>query len=351
MNGPKSSRETKPARVAVIIVNYKSAALTLDALRSLESEWLSPRLELSAIVVENNSGDGPALRAGLSGMRGVELIEAPRNGGFAYGNNLALRHLLAREPKPDYFLLLNPDTRPAPGAVTHLVRFLAEHPQAGIAGSSLQNADGSEWPFAFRFPSLFGEIEQGLRWGVASKLLSRWVVARRMGAAPELVDWLPGAALMLKRELVETVGGMDERYFLYYEETDYCMKARRAGFTCWYVPQSRVMHISGQSTGVTGRARPRRFPGYWFESRRRYFTKNHGVAYAAFSDVAFVASAGLGWLKDRVQGREDETALFAYDVLRYSPLFEHNRYCAPEQGFAPEPAAPVPVTAAATANR
>lgn len=331
---PDSSRTS----VLVIIVNYKSAALTLKCIDSLGVEREDPSLDLSIVVVENSSGDIMALRKGLETRPPVHLIDAPRNGGFAYGNNLGFQYGFSQENTPDYFFMLNPDTEVRPGAVSALCRFMKERPQVGMAGSALENADGSDWPIAFRFPTLLGELEQGLRLGVVSKLLERWQVARTMSMNSEEVDWLPGAAILVSREVIEDIGGLDEQYFLYYEETDFCMKAKRAGYSIWYVPESRVMHISGQSTGVTTpEGEESRHPGYWFESRRRFFSKNYGMPYAAASDLVFATFAGLGWLKSKLQRRPDTALWHLYDVMRHSPVVgSRNRDCKPEQTFRPK---------------
>lgn len=278
--------------VLVVIVNYRTTRLTINSLRALEAE-VERDPSIRVAVVENASGDAEELAAairelGFSGW--AELIVSPHNGGYAYGNNLAVRKALASSTRPDFFLLLNPDTEVRPGAVRALVEFMLPRPTVGITGSCLENPDGTVFGTAFRFPSAISELTRGMRLGVVSKLLDRWVVPLKMGNEPEQVDWLPGASMMVRREVFEQVGLMDEEYFLYYEETDFCLQARRAGFTCWYVPQSRVMHVAGQSTGVTDRTGPpRRRPRYLFDSRRRYFVKNHGRLYAALADAAWLS--------------------------------------------------------------
>ena len=147
----------KVLKVAVVIVTYRSAALTLDCLRSLQSERRHPAYQLKVVVVDNASGDYPAIAEGVA-REGwgdwVSLVEAPRNGGFAYGNNVGFAHA-ERLYQPDYFHMLNPDTRVKPGAVGALLAFLEHKPGAGIAGSSFENGDGSDWPIAFRFPGNF----------------------------------------------------------------------------------------------------------------------------------------------------------------------------------------------------
>lgn len=125
---------------------------------------------------------------------------------------------------------------------------------------------------------------------------------------------------MIRRPVFESIGLMDEEYFLYYEETDFCLQAKRAGWSCWYVPDSKVMHIAGQSTGVTDReGPPKRRPQYVFDSRRRYFVKNHGWLYAALADLAWSIGFGLWRLRRLVQRKPDtDPPYLLVDSLRNS---------------------------------
>ena len=212
-------------------------------------------------------------------------------------------------------------------ALRALVEFMMERPRVGIAGSSLEEADGAPWPYAFRFPSFWSELDEGVRLGIFSRLLSEHTVARKMSNVPERVDWLPGASMMVRREVFEKIGLMDEDYFLYFEETDFCLQAARAGFETWYVPASRIMHIAGQSTGVTGKQNvARRLPGYWFESRTRYFLKNHGRLYGSVTDLAR-AVGFVSWRARRlVQRKPDEDPpKFLRDFLRHSSALNFRR--------------------------
>jgi N-acetylglucosaminyl-diphospho-decaprenol L-rhamnosyltransferase len=316
----------RPIAVAVAIVSYKSAALTIDCLQSIESERNRPGVSINAVVVDNASGDTPAIAQALeanSWSSWVTLVTAPRNGGFAYGNNLAIRRAKA-DGSPDYFLLLNPDTQVRHGAIDALVRFLENHPAVGIAGSSFENPDGSDWPIAFRFPSMMSEIESGLELGLATRLLRRWVVPVQM-TVPQPIDWVPGASMMIRPAVLEEIGGFDENYFLYFEETDFCFRAKKAGFPTWYVPESRVMHIAGQSTKVTERnVPPRRLPSYWFESRRRYFRATHGTVHAITIDMAAILAHSAGSLKRLLQGRTG-VPHFLRDLIVQSVLWPGNR--------------------------
>jgi GT2 family glycosyltransferase len=315
--------------VVVVIVTYKSAQLTINCLRSLESERVVSRCTISAIVVDNASGDLEQI-AEFSAAHGwsswLTLIAAPANGGFAYGNNLGISRAY-EGGAPSYFFLLNPDTEVRSGAIDTLVEFLDQHPDVGIVGSAIENPDGSDWPIAFRFPGLLSEISSGVEWSVLSRFLKRWEVAQSMGKFAQQTDWICGAAMMIRPAVFETVGCLDENYFLYFEETDLCFRAKEAGFSTWYVPASRVMHIVGQSTQVTDRKLPnRRLPSYWFESRRRYFLVHHGLVGAIMIDVACVVAQALGWIKRRMMGRKQSiTPYYIRDIIEHSVIWPRNR--------------------------
>lgn len=327
--------------VAIVIVSFRSAALTIECLRSVQNERAAPGPSIRAIVVDNASGDLPAIARAIeeNGWSSwATAILAPTNGGFAYGNNLGVRLALERQPA-DYFLLLNPDTQVRPGAIAALAAFLESHAEVGVAGSSFENPDGSEWPIAFRFPTLASEFCSALDLGPVTRMLGRWRVARHMSRTPEPVDWICGASMMIRPEVLRAIGGFDESYFLYFEETDFCLRARRAGFSTWYVPASRVMHVAGQSTGVTVRnTRPKRLPQYWFESRRRYYVMAFGVGRAMAIDLLVLLTYPIGWSKRLILGRfRASVPHFWRDLLRSSVLWRRNRRFAPVRATAVEP--------------
>jgi hypothetical protein len=319
--------------VWVVSVSYRSARLMIECLRSLETERSTPGVNLRLVIVDNASGDFPALARAVeeNGWHAwVGLIPAPRNGGFAYGNNLGIRAAL--EGGADYLLLLNPDTQVRPGAIGSLVTFLRSRPDVAIAGTSFENLDGTEWPMAFRFPSIGTEFCAALALGFVTRLLGDRTVARRMPPVAQQVDWVSGAAMMIRPQVVRSIGGLDENYFLYFEETDFCFRARRAGFATWYFPQSRVMHIMGQSTDVITEtwSELKRLPAYWFESRRRYLAVTLGAPAAMLADVLVLASYPIGLLKRILLGRT-HTAVPHYlrDLWRHSILRPRNRRLPP----------------------
>ncbi|NOW46444.1 hypothetical protein FHW96_002604 [Novosphingobium sp. SG751A] len=313
------------ARLMIVIVNYRTPLLVVDCLASLAPEILTFR-STKVVIVDNCSSDGSAhIIAAAIIERGwsewTELVRAPINGGFAYGNNLAFLMALSLDTPPDLFWMLNPDTRVYPGALRAFLEFFDRHPTAGIAGGQLFEGDGSPWPFAFRFPSALSEIERGACLGPVTKLLDRHKVPRVMEPRAQPVDWVCGANMVVRRDTLLTARLMDENYFLYFEETDFCLNARRDGWECWYLPTACVMHIAGQSTGLTG-SRAKRIPPYWFHARRRYFIVNHGRLYAILADLSWLTGHLLWRVLRRFRTRrEDNVPFLLRDFLKGSALF------------------------------
>jgi GT2 family glycosyltransferase len=280
------------------------------------------------VVVDNASGDGSAdALARAVRDRGwgawAEVLPLAHNGGFAAGNNVALRPILTGPRPPAYLWLLNPDTVIRPGAGRALAAFLDRHPRAGLAGSRLEDPDGTPQRSAFRFPGVASEWEAGVRLGAVSRLLSRRLVAPPVRAQAHEADWLSGASLMVRRQVFEQVGLFDEGFFLYYEELDLCRRARRAGWRCWYVPDSRVIHLVSRSTGLPDHKAPpaRPMPAYWFASRRRYFAKQGRPLDALCADIAWAVGFASWRLRRRVQRKPDpDPPGLLGDFVRYNFL-------------------------------
>ncbi|MBE9164930.1 glycosyltransferase family 2 protein [Microcoleus sp. S36b_A3] len=305
-----ASEPNQPYPLLVVIVNYRTSSLTIDCLRSLVTEVRS--LPGTRVVVgDNASGDNsteeiPAAIATFGWSEWASFVPLERNGGFAYGNNALIRPALESTNPPPYILLLNPDTVVRPGALKALVDFMDSNPEAGIAGSRLEDPDGTPQQSAFRFHNLLTELDFGWRTGLLSKLLANWAVAPPISQEICQTDWVAGASMIVRREVFEKIGLMDEAYFMYCEEMDFCLQANKAGWSCWYVPESRVVHLVGQSSGVTDTKKPpKRLPQYWFDSRRRYFLKNYGLVYTALTDVSWASGFGVWRLRRVLQGKPD----------------------------------------------
>jgi N-acetylglucosaminyl-diphospho-decaprenol L-rhamnosyltransferase len=313
-------------KVLAIIVNHRRPELVVQGLESLAEE-LGALGGGSRVVVTDASGDGSDDKiAAAIAERGygswATLMRLPKNGGYGYANNQAIMAALASPDPPEYFYLLNPDAYVHPGAVQELVRFMEQRPDVGLAGSRQEQPDGSINRSAFRFPSVKSELIQGSRLGVLKKLFREAEIAPPPTETAAPADWLSGASLLVRRQVFEKAGLFDDTFFLYYEETDLCLRARRLGFRCWYVPSSRVVHLEGQSTGVTDwRAAPQRMPRYWFESRRHYFTKNYGPLTKHMADVAWTVGFVSWRARRKLQGKtDDDPPHLLSDFVRFNFL-------------------------------
>jgi len=283
-------------RLLVIVLNYRTAEMSLRALRAALADL--PRGG-EIVVVDNASGDesDAVLRAAIAAEGWhprVRLVVSPVNGGFGAGNNLGIAAGMSDGTAPDFVFLVNSDAFVDPGATQTLVDHMIAHPDAGFAGSHVRGEDGQTHHTAFRFPSIASEFEGAARLGVISRVLSARSVPLPIPAQTTKVDWVAGAAVMMRMSMLDRIGLFDEAYFLYFEETELLLRGARAGWQTWYVPQSRVVHIGSVTTGMK---QWQRMPSYWYDSRKRYFTKNHGRAYAACALLAHLAGGGLHRLR------------------------------------------------------
>lgn len=320
------SGQSRPATVAIALVNYCTRDLTVDCLRSLEAE-IAQWSGCEVVVTDNASPDdsGAQIAQAIEDngwSRWARVLAMPKNGGFSYGNNAAIREQLAKSNPPDYVWLLNTDTIVRPGALQVLVDFMEKNPKVGLSGSRLEHPDGMRQCSAFRFHSLASEFEASVNVGPVTRLLKSKMVAPPLSDEASRYDWLSGASLLIRMDVFRDIGLMDEEYFLYFEEVDFCLRAAKHGWSCWYVPESRIIHLVGKSTGVTDAAKQRkRRAAYWFQSRRRYFIKHHGLIYAALADLVLGVGTTLSMLRHAVEGKASAVPQhFLQDLARQSAL-------------------------------
>ena len=307
-----------------IIVNYKTAPLAVRAAESLLDAGKKLSDHNFTTIVDNNSQDGSVdvltdwVRQ-RSLQETVRVIASDRNGGYGYGNNLSLRIGLESQPRPDYFYLLNPDAFPERDAVSKLVDYLDQHRDVGIAGSFVQGTDGCPHKTAFRFPTVQSEFESTISLGIVTRLLKNYVVWPPIPTRAGPTQWVAGVSMMIRREVLEEIGLFDEEFFLYFEEVDLCRRARQAGWSTHYVPESVVAHVGSASTGYQQTDRP--MPRWWFDSRRHYFQKTHGRGYLWAANMARVAGMSLGELKAFLQRKPSNRHVhFFGDFLKHSVL-------------------------------
>ncbi|MBU3029966.1 glycosyltransferase family 2 protein [Paracoccus marinaquae] len=284
------------ASLLTVILNWRTAEMTLRSAEAAVAAMAG--IEGAIVIVDNDSGDGSEdrLRRAVAdrGWDRVRVIQSGRNGGFGAGNNVGIRAGLPDGLRPDYVYLLNSDAFPAPDAIRILLDHLEGHPRTGMAGSYIHGTDDVPHVTCFRFHSIASEFEGAAQTGPISKLLSHAIIPQPFPAKPTKMDWVAGASLMMRQDMLDQIGLFDEAYFLYYEETDLCLRAIRAGWQTDYIPASRVAHVGSASTGMKTWTRT---PGYWFDSRWRYFRKNHGLATAVAATLAQLAGLGINRLR------------------------------------------------------
>ena len=294
-------------RLLVIIVNYRTGQYVCQCLDSILPQ-IDPRQD-KVIVVDNDSQDDscPIIEKYIQRLddKAPLLLAEKENGGFAAGNNRALQYILATTQQyPDFVLLLNPDTQVLHHGISVLLDFMQEHPHVGIAGSRIEQQDGQPQCSCFHFHSISSEILSALRIGWLNRRLAHKNVVIGVPSQSQQVDWVAGAAMLVRGQVFADIGLMDKNYFLYFEETDFCLAARQAGWPCWYVPASRVIHYVGKSTGiVSGNNRKR--PSYWFKARQYYFLKNHGVIYTILTDISWGIAFAIWRVRRRLQRLPD----------------------------------------------
>lgn len=310
------------AQIAVIIVNYGTADLALEAAASvLARDHGDHSVELH--LVDNASPDGDAARiaeeiAARGWQDALHFHAETENHGFGRGNNVVLKALAARPAPPDYVFLLNPDATLDNETLAELADFLDAHPKAGAAGAQIcKPGDPEPVTAAFRFHSLATVTVAAINFGPISQLFPKARVALRPTAEACEVDWIAGAAVMGRFQAWQEADFFDPDYFLYFEEADLMLRTTRAGWQNWYVPAARALHAEGQATGVkSGGGERRRRPAYLYGSWRMYFAKNHGRAYALLAAVLWLLGGVLGTVLARLRGKPPGMPLnYAGDIF------------------------------------
>ena len=273
--------------LSVVIVHYKARDLLLECLAALAPDL--SRLESETVVVDNDSRDG-APEALAARFPAVRVIANRENAGYARAVNQGIR-----ETKGEFVLVMNPDCSPHAGAVRTLLDYLRDHPRTAIAGPRLLRADGAIEHSARGFPDpftfLFNRYSLLTRLFPNNRFSRRYLLSDWDHLSERDVDWLSGAFLMVRRAAIAQVGGMDEAFFMFNEDVDWCRRMKLAGWANVYVPGAQVVHHVGAS-------RTRVAPRVIFERHRgmiHYFHKHHPTnpALAALADALIMARAGV----------------------------------------------------------
>ena len=255
--------------VSIVVVNWN----TRDILRQcLQAVLRTCGVTYEVWVVDNGSADGSADMV-CSEFPDINLISNQENAGFAKANNQVLRICRGR-----YALLLNSDAFMLPDALARLVAFMDQSHNTGAVGPCYANLDGSFQASYADFPTLTNEIIRCS--GVSRLLLNKHFPSHEPADSQtnRAVDWIPGTCLLVRVSAMADVGLLDEGYFFYYEEVDWCYRMRQKGWSVWYLSEVVVRHGLGQSSRKVSAA------SLWhlYRGRVRYFAKHHGSFQASF---------------------------------------------------------------------
>ena len=278
---PSTTHHSPPTPdLSIIIVSWNVRDLLRDCLRSVFENVGALRLEV--IVVDSASADGSAEMV-ADEFPQVVLVACDENVGFPKGNNIGMGRASGR-----YLLLLNPDTVVIEDALPKCIAYIEQHPQVGVVGAQLLNDDLTVQSSRRRFPTLWTGIFEStwLQPYAPQALLREYYVEDVDDGATAAVDWVMGAFMLTRREIFESVGGMDEAYFMYSEELDWCRRIKTAGWEIIYYPEAQIIHYQGKSSEQASTLRHINFN----RAKLRYFRKYHGVRAAVLLRIILLAN-------------------------------------------------------------
>jgi N-acetylglucosaminyl-diphospho-decaprenol L-rhamnosyltransferase len=293
--------------LSVLVVTYNSADTISACLESIEAGGAAAEV----VVVDNASADGTAELV-AERFPSVRLIANRANEGFARGVNRGWR-----ETSAPYVLVLNPDTELGPGAARALVDFARAHPRAALVGPRTLNVDGSLQHSCFRFPNL-RMVVTGFFELIPLDSPANGRYLREEYDRPHPVEHLKGSSLLVRRVAADDVGLLDETFFMYFEETDWCYRMQAAGWENWYTPDATVVHRGAHSTS----REPERMSAEFYRSQAHFYRKHYPLsAYLGLKMLSLVgvlywtARTARGLLRGRVSGTTLWRRLASYWVI------------------------------------
>ena len=293
-------------RLAVIIINYRTPHFFSACLDSLYDQI--DRKRDRVIIVDNASGDGSdATIEKLIMSRGwgewVQLVRSPVNGGFSAGNNYGINRIEAQ-----HYLLLNSDTIVRPGAIDQMLSATRLDPKVGLISPRLEWPDGTPQESCFYFIRPYLEFFTAARTEIVDRLFSARGGPYPLPDRPIYPDWTSFACVMIRRDVFDRIGLLDEGYFMYFDDIDFCRRAHKAGIKTLHWPAARVVHLRGGSGPVKQLvAERKRPPRYWYASRNRYYTKFHGRAGLLLANLFWHAGRLISLFRETVKLKRPHT--------------------------------------------
>lgn len=283
-------------RLVISIINYRTADLTIACVTSVLDDLTRAGLHdgsARVVVVDNASGDGSsAVIEGWLSERPefpVDLIRSASNTGFSGGHNQGIGFHGA-----DWYLVLNSDALLRPGFLQSILTAADAHPEAGLIAPRIEYEDGAAQVNCFRFASPASEFIRGVNTGAVTRLLRHREVSLGTDPQADRIEWASFACILLRGTMVEAIGPMDEGYFLYFEDAEYCLRARRSGWSIHRAAEAVAIHHRGGSGPVKTLAKARkRLPPYYYASRSRFLTQAHGRRGLLAANLLWLAGRGI----------------------------------------------------------
>jgi GT2 family glycosyltransferase len=281
-------------KLAIIIVTWNSAGFIEANLDSLEKALKD--IDASVWVVDNASSDNTAALVAQK-YPWVNLIANNQNLGFAKANNLAIKSVDA-----EYYLLFNPDMRAQEDTFTKLLAFMDTHPEAGVGGCKLIDQNGQIVPHVRNFPTLWDQLAVLLKIPhIFPGVLNAYLQKEFDYSQEAVVDSIRGSLFCMRRELIERLGGLDERYFIWFEEVDFCKEVYKAGMKVMYTPTAVATDYVGKSFSLVARYKKQKM---FSSSMNKYFYKWHGWVAGAIIWAVRLKVLTLVWLVEKLTTRK-----------------------------------------------
>lgn len=287
----------------IVIINYRTPQLVIDCLFSLQADFKPGQNIIT--VVDNFSGDDSAEKIERAitenqWSKSVQVIKSPINGGFSAGNNIGIQAV-----KADTYLLLNSDTIVRPGAIKSLLEAMKAYPEAGLVSPRLEWPDGTPQISCFRYHSPVSELINAAATGPITKLLAKYDVPLPVSNTIINPQWTSFACVLIRHEVIKQIGLMDEGYFMYFDDVDYCRRVRDAGWQILHYPQARIVHLRGGSNSVKADVAARKRPkSYLYASRTRYYTKFYGSIGLWMANIFWLAGRSISLIRELLKNKE-----------------------------------------------
>lgn len=280
--------------LSIIIINYKTPQLTMAVLESLEGE-IDP-LNMQVVLIENGSQDNSKeiLTQWIEDHQAdswIRLIHIDKNKGFSGGNNTGIN-----EVEATYYLLLNSDTIIRKGAISSLLKTARLNSDAGLISPRLESKDGTPQESCFRFHSPISELLYSAKTSFLTNIFAKYVIAYPVKHIADHYQWTSFACVLIKAEVIDQIGFLDEGFFMYFEDVEFSHRAFKAGWHILNQPEARVAHLRGGSSPLKSLINQRkRLPLYFYESRTRYFYMIYGRSGLLAANLFWSAGAVIAF--------------------------------------------------------